>query len=160
MNWIKQIISLILPLPVWVIIPVNIENNRSVVPGWNFFAGLMLIATGLTMMGLTISSFIRIGRGTLAPWSPTKKLVVKGLYRYVRNPMILGVLLVLLGESACIWSVALLQWAGLFFVINTAYFIAYEEPGLEARFGTEYLDYKNRVSRWIPRLTPYNPGKK
>jgi protein-S-isoprenylcysteine O-methyltransferase Ste14 len=160
MNWIKQIVSFALPFTVLIIVPINIEKDWSFSGGWNFFMGLMLLTGGLIMIGLTVSSFIRIGKGTLAPWSPTKKLVVQGLYRYVRNPMILGVLLVLLGESACTWSAALLQWAVLFFVINTAYFILFEEPGLEARFGTEYLDYKNHVSRWIPRLTPYNPDKK
>src|SRR5579859_5987952 len=118
MNWVRQIVSFILPVTVLIIVPMNIEKDWSFSPGWIFFAGLMSITTGLIMMGFTISSFIRIGKGTLAPWSPTKKLVVTGLYQYVRNPMILGVLLVLLGESACFWSVALLKWATLFFAIN------------------------------------------
>jgi protein-S-isoprenylcysteine O-methyltransferase Ste14 len=108
------------------------------------------------VMIVTISSFIMVGRGTLAPWSPTKKLVIKGLYRYVRNPMILGVLTVLLGESATLWSKNILIWAGCFFIINTVYFIIYEEPDLENKFGEDYRQYKKHVSRWLPRLTPFD----
>src|SRR3954463_2753245 len=110
MNLLKQITSFILPVTVLIIVPINIESNWSVVLSWNLILGSILIVAGLMIMGLTISSFIRIGKGTLAPWSPTKKLVVVGLYRYVRNPMILGVFTVLLGETTCIWSLALLQW--------------------------------------------------
>ena len=122
---------------------------------FNWVFGLMLILTGLTVMVLTIASFIRIGKGTLAPWSPTKKLVIKGLYRHVRNPMILGVLTVLLGEALSLWSKNILIWAGAFFLINTIYFIIYEEPDLESKFGEEYREYKKHVSRWLPRMTPF-----
>jgi len=160
MNLLKQIISFILPVTALIIVPINIESNWSILFGWNLILGSILIIAGLMTMGLTISSFILIGKGTLAPWSPTKKLVEVGLYRYVRNPMILGVFTVLLGETMSIWSVALLQWSAAFFVINTIYFILYEEPGLEKRFGEEYLNYKNHVSRWMPRLTPFDSDKK
>jgi protein-S-isoprenylcysteine O-methyltransferase Ste14 len=156
MNLLKQIISFILPITVLIIVPINIETDWSITFGWNLILGLILIIIGLIIMGLTISSFIRIGKGTLAPWSPTKKLVVIGLYRYVRNPMILGVFTVLLGETIGLWSVALLQWSIAFFAINTIYFILYEEPGLEKRFGEDYLNYKKHVSRWIPRLQPFD----
>jgi protein-S-isoprenylcysteine O-methyltransferase Ste14 len=156
MNLLKQIISFILPITVLIIVPINIETDWSITFGWNLILGLILIIIGLIIMGLTISSFIRIGKGTLAPWSPTKKLVVVGLYRYVRNPMILGVFTVLLGETIGLWSVALLQWSIAFFAINTIYFILYEEPGLEKRFGEDYLNYKKHVSRWIPRLQPFD----
>jgi protein-S-isoprenylcysteine O-methyltransferase Ste14 len=160
MNVIRQIISLILPITVLIIIPIRIESNWTIILSWNLILGLIMMLTGLVIMAVTISSFIRVGKGTLAPWSPTKKLVITGLYRYVRNPMILGVLTVLLGEATCIWSVVLLQWAAAFFVINMIYFIIYEEPVLENRFGEEYLNYKKHVSRWIPSLTPFDPDKK
>jgi len=159
MNLLKQIISFILPVTVLIIVPINIESNWSILFGWNLIFGFILIIAGLTIMVLTISTFIQIGKGTLAPWSPTKQLVVVGLYRYVRNPMILGVFTVLLGETTCIWSVALLQWSAAFFVINTIYFILYEEPGLENRFGEDYLNYKKQVPRWIPRLIPFDSDK-
>jgi protein-S-isoprenylcysteine O-methyltransferase Ste14 len=159
-NLLKQIFSFILPITVLVIVPLWIEKNGAVQLGIHLYFGLLLILSGLIVMGFTISSFIRIGKGTLAPWSPTKKLVIKGLYRYVRNPMILGVLSVLLGEALSLWSRNILIWAVSFFFINTIYFIISEEPALEKRFGEEYLEYKKHVSRWVPRLTPYSHEQK
>ena len=154
-NLLNQIVSFILPVTVLVIIPLWIEKDMAIHKGPYLFLGLIFILTGLAVMAWTIFSFIRIGKGTLAPWSPTKKLVIKGLYRYVRNPMILGVLTVLLGEALCLWSQNILIWALSFFVINTIYFIIYEEPDLEKRFGEEYCRYKKHVWRWLPRLTPF-----
>ena len=159
-NLLKQIVSFILPVTVLVIVPLWIEKNRAIHVGTHLFLGLIFILTGLIIMGFTISSFIRIGKGTLAPWSPTKKLVITGLYRYVRNPMILGVLIVLLGEALSLWSKNILIWAGAFFIINTVYFIIYEEPDLEKKFEGEYREYKKHVSRWLPRLTPFYSDQK
>jgi protein-S-isoprenylcysteine O-methyltransferase Ste14 len=154
-NVLKQIFSFILPITVLVIVPLWIEKDWTADIRLSFFCGSIVILVGLTIMTLCISSFIRIGKGTLAPWSPTKKLVIKGLYRYVRNPMILGVFIVLLGEALALKSQNILLWAASFFVINTIYFIVYEEPDLEDRFGDEYREYKKHVSRWLPRRTPY-----
>jgi protein-S-isoprenylcysteine O-methyltransferase Ste14 len=108
-------------------------------------------------MFLTVRMFIRIGKGTLAPWHPTRKLVTGSLYGYVRNPMILGVWTVLIGESIVFRSWNILIWAGCFFIINTIYFILSEEPGLKKRFGAEYEEYKRNVPRWIPRRTAWKP---
>jgi protein-S-isoprenylcysteine O-methyltransferase Ste14 len=99
--------------------------------------------------------FIRFGRGTIAPWNPTRKLVVSGLYLHVRNPMIIGVLTALLGESLIFHSVQIFTWLIAFFIINNIYFVLSEEPGLTKRFGEEYLEYKRNVPRWIPRLRPW-----
>jgi protein-S-isoprenylcysteine O-methyltransferase Ste14 len=156
---IKNIVSFILPITVLTIVPLWIENDWTIHFGLSLICGLLLIVLGLTVMVLTISSFIRIGKGTLAPWSPTKKLVIKGLYRYVRNPMIMGVLTVLLGESVLVRSENILTWAATFFLINTFYFIVYEEPNLENRFGDEYRAYQKHVGRWIPRNSAYEPSK-
>ncbi len=158
-NLLKQIFSFILPVTVLVIVPLWVEENWTVRVSFHLFAGLIIIVIGLTIMALTISSFITIGKGTLAPWSPPKKLVIKGLYRYVRNPMILGVLTVLLGEALGVWSKNILVWAGEFFIINIIYFTIYEQPNLEKRFGGEYREYKKHVSMWIPRRTPYYPDE-
>ena len=94
-----NLFSLILPLIVLVLVPMWLEP-RCPAGDVQFVAGAGVMLIGLLIMGHTIASFIRIGRGTLAPWSPTRKLVVEGLYAHVRNPMILGVLIVLLGEAA------------------------------------------------------------
>src|SRR6476661_6886468 len=131
MNLLKQITSFILPITVLIIVPMSIERDWSIQFGWNLILGLILTISGLVIMALTISSFTQIGKGTLAPWSPTKKLVVVGLYLYVRNPMILGVFTVLIGETLSTLSSALLIWSATFFFINTIYFMLSEEPGLE-----------------------------
>jgi protein-S-isoprenylcysteine O-methyltransferase Ste14 len=120
--------------------------------------GTALIAVGLGTWTWTVRLFARIGKGTLASWDPTRHLVVAGPYRYVRNPMIAAVVAVLLGQALLLGSTALLVWCATVFAINYAYFLAYEEPGLERRFGVEYRAYKAAVPRWIPRRTPWVPA--
>jgi protein-S-isoprenylcysteine O-methyltransferase Ste14 len=156
-NILKQLFSLILPVTVLIIVPALIEQKWVAAAGAQLIAGLLIVLLGLFVMAQTIFTFIRIGKGTLAPWSPTHKLVVGGMYAYVRNPMILGVITVLIGESIVISSRPILLWAALVFIINTAYFMFSEEPGLEKRFGDEYRKYKKNVPRWIPRMRPWKP---
>jgi protein-S-isoprenylcysteine O-methyltransferase Ste14 len=119
-------------------------------------AGSALIGVGLLLMHRTISLFARVGEGTLAPWDPTRRMVVQGPYRHVRNPMISGVLAILLGEAILLGSLGVLVWFGAFFAINALWMPVVEEPGLERRFGEDYLRYKRAVPRWIPRPTPWN----
>ena len=114
--------------------------------------GAVLLAIGLLLFIQSIILFAKIGNGTLAPWVPTKKLVVKSLYRHVRNPMILGVVLILLAESLLFKSAYIMVWAVLFFFICFTYFVFKEEPDLAKRFGEEYLGYKKNVPRWLPRI--------
>ena len=111
----------------------------------------------LALMHRTITLFAREGEGTLAPWDPTRKLVVRGPYRFVRNPMITGVLVVLLGEAALFGSPWVLAWAAAFLAVNAVWFPLVEEPGLERRFGAEYEAYRREVPRWLPRRTPWTP---
>lgn len=152
---------LILPFTVTVIVPYLVyEPVPSFIPGVLIVKvlGGLLLAGGLSLFIYTVFLFRTIGKGTLAPWSPKQKLVVNGPYRYCRNPMITGVLFILLGETLIFSSAAILLWAGLFVTINTIYFIVSEEPGLHKQFGEEYQAYKRHVPRWLPRLTPYeNP---
>jgi protein-S-isoprenylcysteine O-methyltransferase Ste14 len=119
------------------------------------FAGAVVFAWGFALFAWCVSLFARVGRGTLAPWDPTRHLVVVGPYRYVRNPMISGVALMLLGEAAFWDSGAVGLWAASFLAINHLYFVLSEESGLERRFGQEYRTYKAEVPRWIPRLRPW-----
>jgi protein-S-isoprenylcysteine O-methyltransferase Ste14 len=118
-------------------------------------AGGAAVAGGLTLIVETITLFARVGRGTLAPWDPTERLVVEGPYRHVRNPMITGVLLVLLGEAAICGSLWILGWALLFFAANAVWFPLVEEPALARRFGADYEAYRHAVPRWVPRLRPW-----
>jgi protein-S-isoprenylcysteine O-methyltransferase Ste14 len=120
--------------------------------------GAALIASGFALWVWTVRLFMRIGEGTLAPWDPTRHLVVEGPYRRVRNPMITAVLAVLAGEAALFGSPALLAWCALFLAINWVYFLLVEERGLERRFGDEYRAYRRNVPRWIPRRTPWRPA--
>ena len=120
--------------------------------------GGVLIAAGLSLMYRTVSLFASAGEGTLAPWDPTRKLVVRGPYRHVRNPMISGVLCILAGETLVFGSAGLAIWSLAFFAVNALWMPLVEEPGLERRFGDEYRDYKRAVPRWIPRLRPWTPG--
>ena len=98
------------------------------------------------------------GGGTPAPWQPVKNFIVRGPYRYVRNPMLIGVSLVLSAEAILLQSFPILVWMIVFIIINTFYFAYSEEPELEKRFGQSYVNYKRKVPRWIPRLTPYRVG--
>jgi protein-S-isoprenylcysteine O-methyltransferase Ste14 len=124
------------------------------------FAGVALFVVGFAFFAWCVSLFARVGRGTLAPWDPTRQLVVAGPYRHVRNPMISGVALMLLGEAACSGSRAVGLWAASFLVVNHLYFVLSEEPGLERRFGPEYRTYQANVPRWIPRLRPWAGSKR
>lgn len=114
-------------------------------------AGVSLIAAGVALWVWTVRLFASVGRGTLAPWDPTKNIVAEGPYRHVRNPMITAVLAVVIGEACLFGSVGLLILSATFFAINHVYFIAVEEPGLERRFGEGYREYKRSVPRWLPR---------
>jgi protein-S-isoprenylcysteine O-methyltransferase Ste14 len=120
--------------------------------------GLILFLVGLVLLVETIHLFAQVGQGTLAPWDPPRQLVVRGVYRYVRNPMISGVLFMLLGEAVLLGSAALLAWFLLALVINTMYFKLSEEPELVRRFGQEYITYRANVPMWIPRTRPWDPG--
>jgi protein-S-isoprenylcysteine O-methyltransferase Ste14 len=120
--------------------------------------GGLCICLGLLLMVATIRLFVKVGKGTLAPWEPTQRLVVQGVYRHVRNPMISGVLFVLLGESVLTASRPLFWWFLVFAFVNAIYIPLLEEPGLVERFGDNYLDYKQNVPRSVPRWTPWNDG--
>ena len=126
----------------------------------SFWLGIVCAVTGLVLMAWTISDFSRIGKGTLAPWEPTRKLIVSGPYRHVRNPMITGVMFILLAESVMFQSWPIAVWLAIFTTLNLFYMLLSEEKGLEKRFGEEYRVYKKNVPRWIPRWTPWSPSGK
>lgn len=119
------------------------------------FIALALIAIGLIPLLDSIRRFVFIGRGTLMPNVPTEHLVVSGLYRYVRNPMYVGDLIALIGETILFRSVALALYtaaAGLGFHL---FILRYEEPTLRRRHPEGYPHFERNVPRWLPRLTPW-----
>ncbi len=116
---------------------------------------LAVIAAGLGLMGWTMSLFVRIGEGTLAPWEPTRNLVAVGPDRHLRNPMISGVITVLLGEALLFGSLPVLGWAVIFAAANALYIPLVEEPGLAQRFGEDFHRCQANVPPWLPRITPW-----
>jgi protein-S-isoprenylcysteine O-methyltransferase Ste14 len=114
------------------------------------FVGLLLTGTGVALLATCIVEFAGSGRGTLSPVDPPRELVVRGLYRYVRNPMYLSVTAIVLGEALVARSETIaMYWATWFACVN-AFVIGYEEPTLRRQFGGAYEDYASRVGRWIP----------
>jgi protein-S-isoprenylcysteine O-methyltransferase Ste14 len=132
----------------------SVPSSKVILP----IIGILCVCPGLLLMVATIRLFMTVGKGTLAPWNPPQHLVVRGVYRYVRNPMISGVLFVLLGESLLTASLPLFYMFLVAVIINAIYIPLSEEPGLVERFGDEYLTYKRNVPRWIPRLSPWEGG--
>jgi protein-S-isoprenylcysteine O-methyltransferase Ste14 len=117
-----------------------------------FWLALLAAIIGLALSGWAVTLFTKLGKGTPAPWDPPKRLVIQGPYRYVRNPMITGALLILLAEAILFQSLPIATWMTVFFIGNAIYFPLIEEKGLEKRFGDEYRNYKANVPRWLPRL--------
>jgi protein-S-isoprenylcysteine O-methyltransferase Ste14 len=154
-----------LPFVAAVVIPTWLarRNGLSLMVGPGFFqllcqlAGLLLVVLGLVLFALSLRRFAVEGQGTLAPWDPPRQLVLRGPYRYVRNPMISGVVFIVFGEALLLGSRPHLLWALLFLVVNLIYIPLLEEPMLESRFGAAYLEYCRHVPRIVPRLRPWQP---
>lgn len=168
MNWplIKAI--LILPGTALVYVPALLlwlVHGTGLAADWatpadpRFWLALAVAAPGLTLMVWTVSLFTSFGRGTPAPWAPPKRLVIRGPYRHVRNPMISGVVAVILAEALMCGSLIVLAWAVFFAFVNALYMPLSEEPGLEKRFGEDYRRYKANVPRWLPRISPWEGGE-
>lgn len=165
----KQIESLILPILVLFILPWLIISftKTGILFIDNIFLqttiGVIFLVIGFSLIIssvlLFIKIFIKTGKGTLAPWYPTEKLVVSGPYRYTRNPMITGVIFVIFAEAFLLGSFGILIYGILFFLLNTIYFKFLEEPGLVKRFGRDYIEYRKNVPMWIPRIKPYKPNR-
>jgi protein-S-isoprenylcysteine O-methyltransferase Ste14 len=113
---------------------------------------------GLAMVVACFVRFVREGRGTPAPTAPTEELVVGGLYRYLRNPMYVGVGLVIAGQCVAFRSLPLVVWLALFTVAVSVFVVAYEQPTLRARHGASYDAYCRSVPAVVPRLRVIRRG--
>jgi protein-S-isoprenylcysteine O-methyltransferase Ste14 len=114
------------------------------------FAGIVLLTLGVTGI---LDSFVRFateGIGTPAPVFPTRRLVVSGLYRYVRNPMYVAVVATIVGQAFIFGDVRLLIYGALIWVLFHTFVLVYEEPTLQATFGSDYRDFCHHVPRWLP----------
>src|SRR6188474_3006094 len=114
-------------------------------------AGMVLGAAGAAVVLWCIFTFVAIGRGTPAPFDPPRHLVIRGPYRYVRNPMYIGAGLALAGAALYSASFSLLAYAAVFLFATHLLVVGYEEPALRQSFGEEYEAYCSRVRRWWPR---------
>jgi protein-S-isoprenylcysteine O-methyltransferase Ste14 len=115
---------------------------------------LLFVAAGAFLLAACIWEFARRGRGTLSPLDPPRRLVVSGLYRFVRNPMYVGGALVLIGANLIAPSTGLLVYSLSWFAAVSAFVRLHEEPALRRSFPDQYQQYFAAVPRWIPRLTP------
>jgi protein-S-isoprenylcysteine O-methyltransferase Ste14 len=153
----------VLPVTMAVVIPLWLAWRDGIVPHLGTRAaeivaqlgGVLLLVVGLLLFVASLRRFATEGRGTLAPWDPPRALVVRGPYRYVRNPMISGVVFVLFGEALVLLSRPHLLWALTFLGINAVYIPLLEEPLLEEKFGEAYREYCRNVPRLVPRLRPW-----
>ena len=127
-------------------------------PLWQTAIAALLIILGLIPLLESIIRFIVVGRGTIVPTAPTERLVVSGLYRFVRNPMYVGVLTALAGQVLLFQSLGLLIEFVVVAAMMGLFVRFYEEPRLTRTYGDEYLRYKQHVRRWIPRISPWRGG--
>jgi protein-S-isoprenylcysteine O-methyltransferase Ste14 len=118
-------------------------------------AGSILIATGLAVLLHSFAHFAFEGAGTPAPIAPTERLVVGGAYRYVRNPMYVAVLSIIIGQALLFADWSLVLYAGVVAAAVFTFVRLYEEPTLARRYGDEYEAYRRAVPGWLPRLTPW-----
>ncbi|SVB57461.1 uncharacterized protein METZ01_LOCUS210315, partial [marine metagenome] len=151
---IKAVI--LFPFNVMVIIPALILWISDQFQSYQFriipvVVGGVLILVGLYTIWITVSLFTDYGKGTPAPYAPPKILVIIGIYKYVRNPMMIGVWSVLFGEAILFFSFWVLIWFLIFFTASILFVTLWEEGDLESRFGESYREYKKKVPRWIPR---------
>lgn len=118
--------------------------------------GVLLLAAGLGFLAHTVFRFAVEGLGTPSPVAPTQNLVVGGVYRYLRNPMYVAVIAVILGQAALLGRFVLVVYAAIFWVVVATFVRVYEEPTLSDRYGGQYAAYRRAVRGWWPRLTPWD----
>jgi protein-S-isoprenylcysteine O-methyltransferase Ste14 len=160
MTYLRAIIAfLALPGVVLGLIPallVAADANR----GGGLPFGVVLMVPGVVFLLVCVRDFFISGGGTLAPWDPPRRLVMVGLYRFVRNPMYVGDILWLLGWSLAVGSCWVAWYAALWAVLFHLRVIYHEEPWLRRQFGTDWEAYSASVHRWLPRLRPWNREKR
>lgn len=149
--------TLIAPGTVGVLVPWWISGGSARATGSLLIGAGLLLALGASIYGWCVWDFASFGRGTPAPIDAPKRLVTRGLYRYSRNPMYVGVLTVILGWSAYFQSTAVLLYAVAVFGCFSIFIRFYEEPRLHREFGSGYEGYVSRVGRWLPK--PRHPSK-
>jgi len=154
--WLKNLLfTIFVPGTVAVLVPILLRLSS--LPQFPFelgaarWIGLLIMIAGILIYSWCLWDFMR-ARGTPAPIDAPKELVVRGLYRYVRNPMYIGVLLIILGKAVIFETGLLLIYAAVVWLAVHTFVIIYEEPTLARLFGESYERYRREVGRWIPRV--------
>src|SRR5215207_11477886 len=122
--------------------------------------GVILLVAGLIALVQAFVRFVVEGFGTPAPVAAPERLVVGGVYRYVRNPMYVAILAVIVGQALLLGQLGLLLYAAGIWLITASFVRFYEEPALRRRFGADYEAYRRAVPAWWPRLRPWKPGER
>ena len=135
-------------IPYWILGRRFSETFKSSINSLQY-AAIVIFTVGLAILLYCIGLFAKKGKGTLSPADPTKKLVASGLYKFSRNPMYVGVMLMLIADAAFFSSISLWIYAAVIFIAFNLFIIFHEEPRLKRDFGTEYHQYINTVRRWL-----------
>ena len=144
--------TLVVPGGVAVLVPFLLGGDRVVAGGALLGLAVCLFALGIAIYLRAVWDFAKIGRGTPAPIDAPKRLVVRGIYRYSRNPLYVAMLLVVAGWGALFGTAVPLAYAAGLFVMYSLFIRFHEEPHLAREFGEDYEAYKRQVGRWLPRL--------
>ena len=142
--------TFVVPGTVAVAVPLLLAGSRSVAPGGSRAIALSLFGVGTLIYGWCVWDFASFGRGTPAPIDAPRKLVVRGLYRFTRNPMYVGVLTVILAWAVLFQSAGLALYAAIVAACFHTFVVVYEEPHLGRLFGDSYAAYQAEVRRWLP----------
>jgi protein-S-isoprenylcysteine O-methyltransferase Ste14 len=151
--FIKNLLfTVLVPGTVGVYLPLSIAGGRSLAPVPLLTVAIFLLLVGGSIYAWCVWDFASFGRGTPAPIDAPKKLVVRGLYHYTRNPMYVGVVTAILGWAIAFQARDVLVYALVVFSFFHLFVLFYEEPHLQQAFGDEYSSYRARVNRWLPRM--------
>lgn len=162
MVLLKNILfTLLVPGTVTVLVPywlLSSHSRSTLLPIGEFrYLGVFPILGGAMIYLWCVWDFTFAGKGTPAPIDPPKELVLRGLYRYVRNPMYVGILSLLLGEAVLFRALLLFEYAIVGFCFCYLFVVLYEEPTLRRKFGPSYRRYCETVHRWIPKVIRRTP---
>ena len=150
--WLRNLLfTVVVPGTGGVLIPWWILARDHAAPDPAAWYAVAVIVLGAALYFWCLWAFASVGRGTPGPWDPPRRFVAAGPYRWVRNPMYISALLVVVGEAWLFRSVPLLAYAVAAAVFFHLFVIGYEEPTLRRRFGEPYAGYRRSVPRWIPR---------
>jgi len=162
MVWLRSaLFTVVFPGIVVVLVPSLLMSRKPIAIelGAGRYAGVPLIAIGVLAYLRCAWDFAAVGRGTPAPWDPPRRLIMVGLYRYVRNPIFLALLLVVLGEALYLEGGILLFYAAFLFSAFHLRVTLFQEPALREQFGDAYEQYRARVPRWLPTRRPFEPPR-